>query len=51
MCFQFYRMVPSNATTLIASFAADFINQGKTYTGISYQNVKCPIHIQYIVDI
>ncbi len=27
-------MVPSNATLLLAGFAADFINQGKSYTGI-----------------
>ena len=31
-------MVPSNATLLLAGFAADFINQGKSYTGI---NIKC----------
>ena len=28
-------MVPSNATLLLAGFAADFINQGKSYTGIN----------------
>ena len=41
-------MVPSNATLLLAGFAADFINQGKSYTGINIKMLTFTMLIKVV---